>query len=372
MPGTGTPPLQVGIVGTGLIGPVHARSAIRAGGVIAGVAGLTPADADEAAAAWGAERGYASTEDLLGDNRIDVVHICAPNDLHVKYARMALEAGKHVICEKPLAPTAIEAAELTECAQFHDRVAAVPFGYRYHAMAAQAREQVLGGHLGQVRLIHGSYLQDWLMSADTTNWRVSSHRGGRSRAFADIGSHWCDLIEWVTGAKIVSLSASMHTAVKQRVAEKPTDTDTGAVVDTEDAAVLMFRTNQAALGSVVISQVSPGRKNRLWFEIDGSEHSVVFDQENPDSLWVGGPDGAQILMRGAATTGDAARLVSVPAGHPQGFLDAFAAFVSDVYATIRGEDVPAPPSFADAWRQCQITEAVLESAGSGAWVSVPT
>ena len=285
--------LRVGIAGTGFIGTVHARSARLAGAELAGVAASTPERSAAAAAALGAERGYGSAEDLVAADDIDVVHICTPNHLHAPLAEAALRAGKHVVCEKPLALDAAEAQNLVAAAEASGRHAAVPFVYRYYPTLREARERVRTGSAGELRLLHGTYLQDWLLSAEDDNWRVDEELGGASRAFADIGSHWCDLAEFASGHRIVRLAARTMTAVpeRRRAGGATFAAGDGAggsrAVATEDAAVVQFETDLGAIGSVVVSQVSPGRKNRLWLELDGAEEALVFDQERPETLWCG-------------------------------------------------------------------------------------
>ena len=233
---------------------------------------------------------------------------------------------------------------------------------------------------GPVRLVHGTYLQDWLTDPEDDNWRVDAAVGGASRAFADIGSHWCDLAEFVTGQRIARLVARTLTAVPERRRGTATaafvrgDGD-GPVrpVDTEDAAVVQFVTDGGAIGSAVISQISPGRKNRLWIEVDGGQEAVAFSQEEPDTLWAGSRGETTIVHRDPAALGpDGARLAFLPAGHPQGYADCFDAFVADVYAAVRGGALAdGVPVFADGMRSAQIVDAVLASAREERWVEVP-
>ena len=291
---------------------------------------------------------------------MDVVHVCTPNHLHLPLAEAALMAGKHVICEKPLALDVAGARRLTELAVASGRRALVPFVYRYHPMVREARERVQSGRAGAVRLVHGSYLQDWLLRPDDDNWRVDAHLGGASRAFADIGSHWCDLAEFVTGHRIARLERAHADASR-------------AGGRTEDAAVVQFETDQGAVGSAVISQISAGRKNRLWLEVDGADESLAFDQEEPESLWCGRRESATLLKRDPAFLSQpAARLAYLPAGHAQGYGDCFAAFVADAYAAIR-DDAPVDglPAFADGLRTAVITDAVLAAAREERWIDVP-
>ena len=214
-------PLRAAIAGTGFIGRVHARSALLAGAHLAGVAASSRESARDAATALGADRGFDSAEELVRDPDVDVVHVCTPNHLHLPLAEAALAAGKHVICEKPLALDVSGAQQLVEAAADSGLHAAVPFVYRYYPTVREARERVASGETGAVRLLHGTYLQDWLLRPDDSNWRVDEQLGGASRAFADIGSHWCDLAEFVSGHRITRLSARLLTAVPERVSEEP-------------------------------------------------------------------------------------------------------------------------------------------------------
>jgi predicted dehydrogenase len=344
-----------------MIGQVHLDAVRRTGAPVAGISASTAARAKEAAAALGVERAFDTSEELVTSDDVDVVHICTPNDAHARLAELALRAGKHVVCEKPLTTSAATADALAALAAGTGLVAAVPFVYRYHPMAAEARARVLDGRAGDIRLVHGHYLQDWLSLPDDANWRVDAVAGGPSRAFADIGSHWCDLVEWVTGHRIAEL-----TAVTQTV---PRD---GGRPQTEDVVQLLLRTDRGATGSVTVSQISPGRKNRLWFEVDGTRTSLAFDQENPESLFVGSrQENALVLRDPSVLSPVAARLSTVPGGHPMGYLDCFAALVRDVHAAIRGDGPRGVlPTFDDAARMVRLTEAVLASAADRSWKEV--
>jgi predicted dehydrogenase len=376
----GPRPLRVGIAGTGFIGAVHARSARLAGARLAGVAASTPERSAQAAERMGAERGFESAEALAEAPDVDVVHVCTPNHLHLPIAEAALAAGKHVICEKPLAVDVAGARRLTDLAAGSDASATVPFVYRYYPTVREARERVRSGRTGAIRLLHGTYLQDWLLRAEDDNWRVDADVGGASRAFADIGSHWCDLVEFITGHRIARLSARTLTAVPERLQAGHREAFTAGADDgearpvtTEDAAMILFETDRGAVGSAVISQVSAGRKNRLWVEVDGADESVAFDQEEPESLWCGRREHATVLRRDpAAMSEPAARLAWLPAGHGQGYGDCFAAFVADSYDAFReGEPVDGLPAFADGLRTAVITDAVLAAAREERWVDVP-
>ena len=373
--------LRVGIAGAGFIGAVHARSARLAGARLFGISASNAERAAQAAARLGAEHSYASSEQLVEASEIDVVHICTPNHLHLRLAEAALAAGKHVICEKPLAMDAAGAERLVDIAAGSERRTAVPFVYRYYPTVREARERVRSGRTGPIRLLHGTYLQDWLLEPEDDNWRVDPNLGGESRAFADIGSHWCDLVEFISGHRITRLSARSLTAVPERrrgdgrAAFARATSDGGLRrVETEDAVVVDFETGGGALGSVVVSQVSPGRKNRLWIEIDGAEEALVFDQESPETLWCGRRAAATVIHRDPNHLSDeAARFAILPGGHPQGYADCFDAFIADFYSGISGADDSAGtlPTFVDGLRAARITEAVLSSARTHGWIDVP-
>ncbi len=371
--------LRAAIVGTGFIGAVHAHAVRAGGGTVVGVAASTPERSRAAAQRLRAAKAFDSAEALVEDEGVDVVHICTPNHLHEDLARRALSAGKHVICEKPLAVDVDGAQRLADLAEDASGYAAVPFAYRYYPTVREARHRIASGQSGAVHLIHGTYLQDWLLSPEDDNWRVDAELGGASRAFADIGSHWCDLAEFVTGHRITRLSARTTTAVPQRLQGEPREAfargdGDGAVrqVSTEDAVVMQFETDGGALGSAVISQISAGRKNRLWLEVDAATEALAFDQEDAESLWLGRRDQSTIVRRDpAALSPPAARLAVLPAGHPQGYQDCFNLFVADVVAAIEtGTPPDGLPGFADGLRAARITDAVLRSESEERWVDV--
>ncbi|MGY1651109.1 Gfo/Idh/MocA family protein [Geodermatophilus sp. SYSU D01119] len=353
--------IRAGIAGAGFMGTVHARAIRRAGGTVSRVAGSTTESSRAGAERIGAESPTDSVEQLLAADDVDVVHVCTPNAAHAPLVRAAIAAGKHVVCEKPLAVDATEAAELADLAAEAGVTATVPFVYRFYPMVREARARVADGSAGPVRLLHGSYLQDWLAGDGDDDWRVDAATGGASRAFADIGVHWCDLVEFVSGHRITRLAARTVTVVPERG---------GRPVTTEDAAMVLFETDGGAFGNLTVSQVSQGRKNRLWFSVDGAAESLCFDQENPESLWIGGREVNRQLLRGTSEGAGAARFTVIPAGHPQGYQDCFDAFVADTYAALAGDRPDGLPTFADGLRAARLTEAVLESSRSRSWVEV--
>ncbi|MBD3680570.1 Gfo/Idh/MocA family oxidoreductase [Stenotrophomonas sp. Br8] len=372
------PKLGIAIVGTGMIGAVHRRAALLAGADIRGVAASSPQRALEVAQSWNVPRAYRDIEEVVADPQVQVVHVCTPNHLHHSMAQAALQAGKHVICEKPLATMLEDAAALAALAAATGLIATVPFVYRYHPVVREARARIAQGELGPLHLIHGSYLQDWLLDPASNNWRVDPALGGASRVFADIGSHWCDLVEWVSGERFTEVSAAFDTVIAERSADTGKSFTTAAAggamqaVASEDVAAAMFRTGAGTLASLTVSQVSAGRRNRLWFEIDGARASVAFNQEDAERLWIGLPEQREeIFVRGpGAGSAEQRRLSVLPAGHAQGYGHCFEAFVADTYRAIEGERPHGLPTFEDGMRSAQIVDRVITSARTRAWTAI--
>lgn len=338
-----------------MVGSVHAHAVHRAGGQLVAVCGATAHSSERSAQRLGADRAASAAEICAADD-VDVVHICTPNNVHLEQAAAALAAGKHVVCEKPLATTVADAAALVEAAEKAQTVAAVSFIYRFYAMAREARCRIADS---AVWLMHGGYLQDHMAKADPSGWRSDPAQSGVSMTFADIGSHWCDMAEFVTGHRITQVFATEASAPRQGIRQ-------------DDGAVVAFRTDRGAIGSVVVSQASPGRKNELSFSFDGRETAVRFNQERPDELVVGGLHANTVLVRdGAELDPRSARYSLLPPGHPQGYQDCFNLFVADVYAAIATGTVPEGlPVFADGLRAATIHAAVAASVSSGAWTDV--
>jgi predicted dehydrogenase len=358
--------VRAGIIGTGFIGEVHATAVRAAGGRVTHVASGGSGHGTESAARLRAEQPLTSAEELISSPEVDVVHICTPNLLHAPLAERVLLAGKPVICEKPLAITAEDARSLTALAADRGVLATVPFVYRFYPAVREAQDRVRQGHPGPLHVLHGCYLQDWLSRPEDDNWRVDPALGGASRAFGDIGVHWCDLVEFVSGHRITRVAATTRTVYGQRGR-----TGLRRRVGTEDAVTVLFATDAGAAGSAVLSQVSPGRKNRLCFSLDGEAESLAFDQESPDALWIGGRRENRVLLRGSESFGAAGAAYSVlPAGHPQGYQECFNAFVRDSYAALAGRRPEGLPTFADGLRAAVLTEAVLEAADKETWVEV--
>ncbi|WP_209324483.1 Gfo/Idh/MocA family protein [Brevibacterium renqingii] len=355
-----SPPPRIGMLGGGFMARTHTRAARLAGAVLGVVGTSGPASSRTAAAELGYESSAVGAD--FFEERLDVVHVCSPNSTHLDHCLNALDSGSHIICEKPLATDSSAARAILDRAEARGLGGTVPFVYRYHPMVREARARIRRGDAGAVLTVDARYLQDWLLDAEDDNWRVDSASGGPSRAFADIGSHLVDLIEFITDERIVALSAATRTVHPRRG---------GAAVTTEDTVVMTVEMSGGGIGSILVSQLAPGRKNNLVVEVAGSEESLRFAQEQPEELWVGRRSGSQLLVRDPdVLVPDAARLCEVPAGHPQGYQDAFNAFIADSYAVFAGQRREGVPMLADGLRAALVTEAVLRSAEQRTWVEV--
>ena len=378
--------IRTAVVGTGFIGPVHVEALRRLGVTVVGILGSSPERARPKAEALGIATVYPDYEALLADDTVDVVHLTSPNHLHFPQARDAIRAGKHVVCEKPLAMTSQESAELLQMAEAAGIVHAVNFNIRFYPMCIEARERVARGDLGDLYITRGSYLQDWLLYDTDWNWRLEPDKGGKLRAVGDIGSHWLDLLTFISGGHVAAVYADLKTFLPVR--KKPTrpiDTFAGkeltpadyeeVPIHTEDYATILLRWDSGAKGVVTVSQVSAGRKNRLSFELNGSRSSLAWDSERPNELWIGrrdDPNGV-FLKDPALLTPAARRFAYYPGGHNEGFPDTFKALYDAVYTYIRRRDeglTPDFPTFADGHEEMLIGDAVLKSAETGNWVEV--
>ncbi len=374
------------IVGTGFIGPAHLEALRRIGIEVAGLVECDSETAAAKAAELGVQKGYPSFEAALADPSVDVVHLAVPNNLHAPYAKAALAAGKHVLCEKPLAMTSAESAELAELARRAGLVAAVNYNLRFYPLVHEAREILRAGKLGRTLLVHGAYLQDWLLYNTDWNWRLDPKLGGDLRAVADIGTHWLDMVSFVTGLRVEAVFAELATFHDTRqkprgpittFANRASAADCEAVpITTEDAATILLRFAGGARGALTVSQVSAGRKNALSFEIDGSKSALAWDSEEPNSLWMGKRSEAnRILLKDPALLSPAAaRLSGYPGGHQEGYGDTLKNLFASYYAYIEAGDFSAPrdfPTFDDGHTEMLLCDALLRSAREGAWVEVP-
>ncbi len=379
--------IQAGIIGTGFIGPVHIGALRRLANIhVRALADDGDETSEKKALELGVDRWYGDYREMLRDDQLQVVHVCTPNHLHYEATKAALEAGKHVICEKPLAMSVAEAEELTELAQTKGLINVINFNIRYYPLIRQLRTMVDRGDMGRIFSIHGSFLQDWLYYDTDYNWRLESSLSGESRAVADIGSHWMDLVEYVSGIEIVEVFADFATMHKTRKKpKKPVETFSNVLlkpedyveipIDTEDYATMLFRFKDGERGVLTVSQVSAGRKCRLYFELDGSKQSAAWDSESPNQLWLGHRDRSnEILLKDPSLSyPEAAQLMTIPAGHNEGFHDACRALCKEVYADVqqgRPSEKPLYPTFRDGLREMRIIEKIIESNNRRSWVAI--
>jgi len=379
----------MGLVGPGFVGAHHIDAVRRLGYVeVVAVAASSEASARKKADALGVPKAYGSYEALAADPDVHVVHNTTPNYLHVPVVKAALSRGKHVISDKPLAMTAVDARSLLDEARKAGIVHAVTFNYRGNPLVQQAREMIASGEIGDVHFVHGAYLQDWLLQPTDFSWRLEPDKGGASSAMGDIGSHWCDLVQHVTGRRIVEVLADLKTVIGTRL--KPsTSTEAFAkggdegrqpvAIQSEDLATILVRFDNGAKGSVNVGQVCAGHKNGLWFEVNGRRASVRWFQERQNELWIGRRDGANaVLPKDPSILGDAARAYThLPGGHQEAWADAFCNVMRDVYGFIAAgkkmsdQRPPAFASFEDGYDSACIVGAVLESHRRGAvWTKV--
>ncbi len=384
------PPVNVAIIGSGFMGAAHMDALRRVPGVnVVAIASIDVPRARELAAQFGVPDVVEDWRALLGRADVHAVHNCTPNNLHYGVNKALVEAGKHVLSEKPLTMTSAESADLVRVARERGVVAAINFTYRGYPLVRQARAMVRRGDLGELFLVHGHYLQDWLLYDTDYNWRLESAESGASRAVADIGSHWCDLAQFVTGRPIVRVFAQLFRAHERRkkprrAVETYKGKELGApeeydevAIDTEDGAFVLAEFAGGLRGSLVVSQVSAGRKNRQWIEVDGSRSALAWDQEEPNSLWVGHRDRPnEILVKDPSLLDASARgYAHYPGGHPEGYPDAprnlFAAMYRYVAeGKVPGRDPADFPTFEDGDAEVRIVDAVLESHARQAWVEV--
>ncbi|MGB8593913.1 MAG: Gfo/Idh/MocA family oxidoreductase [Candidatus Sulfotelmatobacter sp.] len=378
--------IKTAIIGTGFMGRVHLEAVRRLEYVeAAAIAGRNADAARRLGAGFSTPKIAADYREILRDPAIDVVHICTPNAQHFSMAKEALQAGKHVICEKPLATSVEEGEELVSIAERQGLRNCVCHNLRYYPMVQQMRRMREDGDLGEILVVQGTYFQDWLLYDTDWNWRVDAKAGGPSRCMADIGLHWFDMAEHVTGLFVTSLCADLQTFHPSRRKPKhsvetfsnkllsPEDYMETAV-DTEDFGAVIFRMGERTRGTVTASQVSAGRKNRLSIEICGTRASVAWNQERPDELWVGHRDaGNEIVVKDPSLLKPAVRdYADLPGGHSEGYDDTFKQVFRRFYASISNPGgVPEYPQFIDGMRQLTILNAVLQSHRMQSWIDVP-
>ncbi|MCC9604069.1 Gfo/Idh/MocA family oxidoreductase [Stieleria sp. JC731] len=374
------------VVGTGFIGPVHVEALRRAGVEVAGIVGSSPEKSVAAATRLGLPSKITTFQQALDDPSVDCIHLTTPNRFHFEQAKAVLNAGKHVLCEKPLAMNSEQSRELVKLAAQSDKVAGVAYNIRFYPLCHESAQRIASGMIGDVMHVTGSYVQDWLLKPTDFNWRVVADDGGKLRAIADIGTHWLDLIQFVTGQKIVEVCADLrivHPVRQQPIggvetfsggsSEKLQTKDVS--IETEDCGSVMLRFANGANGCLWVSQTTAGRKNCLRFEIGGSDSALAFDSQSPNELWVGHRDQpSEVLVRDPALLHDQARgITTYPGGHNEGFPDTFKQLFRTFYGYIESGDYNAPrpfPTFDEGHYEILICDAILESHQKQSWVKV--
>jgi predicted dehydrogenase len=375
---------KAAVVGLGFVGRAHVEALRRLGVIICGGLGSSPESTGVACGTLGLARAYASLEEIASDASVDVVHLCTPNFLHFQQTSQLLRAGKHVLCEKPLTLDSRESELLVSLAKDTQRVGAVAYNLRYYPLCQEVRALIEKGAIGRPTLVHGSFLQDWLLYESDWNWRLDPKLGGSLRVVSDIGTHWLDLVTWVTGRKLAELCADLATVIPMRQRPRgrvetfqkanPGNVESVAIT-TDDYASVLFRLEGDVRGVMTVSQVSAGRKARLWFEIDGSEGSLAWNSEEPNGLWIGRRNlPSQELPKDPQLMSEATRqYAAYPGGHAEGYPDTFVQLFRDFYGYLEAGDWQKPrsfPTFATGHEQMVLCEAIAKSAQERAWISL--
>lgn len=376
--------LSAAVIGLGFVGRAHLEALRRQGIPVQGILGSSPDRTEEACRTLRLDRAYKSLDELVHDKSVGVVHVCTPNHVHYEQSKRALQAGKHVMCEKPLAMDTRQSASLIGLAKKHSRVGGVTYNLRYYPLCQEAHSIVERGQIGEPRLVHGSFLQDWLFFPTDWNWRLESQLGGELRAVSDIGTHWLDLMMWITGRKVTEVCADLGTVIPVRRrprgrVETFQKAGVGAFdeikISTDDYASILLHFDGSLRGVMTVSQVSPGRKARLWFEVDGSEGSMAWHSEEPNTLWLGHRSKPnENMMKDPALMSPGARGYSAyPGGHTEGYPDTFAQLFKDFYAYIAAGNPAAPrlfPTFETGHDELVLCDAILKSSRERKWVGV--
>jgi len=372
------------VIGLGFVGRAHLEALRRMAVPVRGILGSSAKRTGELCKSLGVEHAYASLDELAADRKVSVVHICTPNHVHFEQATKMLRSGKHVLCEKPLAMDSRESELLVKLARDCGRVGGVAYNLRYYPLCHEARSLVENGAIGTPRLVHGSFLQDWLLFPTDWNWRLEQKLGGELRAVSDIGTHWLDLMTWITGKKVTEVCADLATVVPVRqrplgrveTFQKAENVKTESVpIATDDYASVLLHFEDELRGVMTVSQVSAGRKARLWFEIDGTSGSLAWNSESPNTLWIGRRDAASSeLPKDPALLSPIARgFAAYPGGHAEGYPDTFVQLFRDFYAYLDKGNYEAPqpfPTFVSGNDELVLCEAISKSAQDRAWVTV--
>ena len=379
--------LNVAVIGTGFIGPIHVEALRRLGVHVEGVLDVDLKRTKAAAGQLGIPTAYKNMKELLADASIDCVHIASPNRLHFEHVSAVVGSGKHVVCEKPLAMTSKETAKLVKQAKEAGVVAACNYHNRFYPLVIEARQRIASKGFGGIFTVVGQYAQDWLLYDTDYNWRVLAGEGGELRAVGDIGTHWLDTIHFVTGLEIEAVFADLliaHPVRKRPAGEVETFSGKGKKkpaksrkikVTTEDFGTILLRFKGGSRGVLTVSQIAAGRKNRLQFEVSGEKESLAWNSESPNELWIGHRERAnEVLLRDPSLLSPAAaRFASYPGGHNEGFADAFKHLYDAVHEQIaakRRAKKPLYATFEQAHREVVLCEAIAKSNRTGRWVAV--
>ncbi|MBQ8305167.1 MAG: Gfo/Idh/MocA family oxidoreductase [Blautia sp.] len=370
------------VIGAGFIGAVHIET-IRRLGKVRIVALCDANGAEEKAAQFGIEQVFTDYREMIDSCDLDAVHICTPNFTHYEIAKYAIGHGVNFICEKPFTTTVEQAEELIALANEKGVKGAVNFHNRLYPVTNEMRQMISGGELGEIFTVHGEYIQDWLLYETDYSWRLDKSQVGKTRAIADIGSHWMDLAEFVSCMRIKRVNAKFRTVYpvrKKPTGEVLTFASAGAdqeyeeiPIDTEDEAVVLFEFENGALGTMLVSMVYAGRKNTTTLAVSGSKKALKWDSEDLNNLWIGYREKAnEVLTKDASLLHPlAARLGSYPSGHIEGFADAFKNVFRQFYGSLTDPDgVYEYATLEDGLREMKLCDAVFESAKSETWVEV--
>ena len=371
------------IIGLGFVGKAHLEALRRLGIPVRGILGSSPERTREAVRELKIDRGYSSLDELVKDTSVSAVHVCTPNYVHHDQAKAALEAGKHVMCEKPLAMNTRESQALIGLASQQGRVGAVTYNLRYYPLCHEARALVKRGVIGEPRLIHGSFLQDWLLYPTDWNWRLQPELGGDMRVVADIGTHWLDLLTWITGKRVMELCADLATVVPVRkrplgrvaTFQQSVGETKDFQVTTDDYASIVLHFEGGTHGVCTVSQISAGRKTRLWFEVDGSEGSLAWNSEDPNTLWIGRrrEPNQEMIKDPSLMSPEARGYAAYPGGHAEGYPDTFVQLFKDFYGYIEAGDYSGRrtfPTFETGHDEMRLCEAIAQSARERRWVTL--
>jgi predicted dehydrogenase len=376
--------LQAAVIGVGFVGRAHVEALRRQGIPVVGILGSSRERTEQSRRALRIDRAYKSLEELTRDESVNVVHVCTPNNVHLQQSKAALESGKHVMCEKPLTMDSGESFSLVELARKLKRADGVAYNLRYYPLCQEAHAIIQRGAIGEPRLVQGSFLQDWLLFPTDWNWRLEPQLGGELRAVSDIGTHVLDSLTWLTQRKVTEVCADLATVIPVR--RKPrgrvesfqnaSATEFDEVkISTDDCASVLLRFEGGLRGLITVSQISAGRKARLWWEIDGSEGSLAWNSEEPNTLWMGRrTEPNQVMLKDPALMSPATRGYSAyPGGHQEGYPDTFAQLFKDFYAYIDKGDFAAPrsfPTFQTGHEEMLLCDAILASSRERKWISV--